>query len=423
MSSDQAIAAVTRKLRALIDRPNDGVIVTTMPPAEAAKNEVDQSLNLFLYQVLPNASRRNTTVNVRPGESNQAPLALDLQYALTAYLKDYASAGVAQHQILGEAMRVLHDNPYLEPGEIELSDTDATKTVLGERVSVTLDSPSPDEVSKWWSLFSTPYRITAFYQVSVVLLESKRRPKTAAPVAKLGRDDRGPTAQGDLEPPVPTMHALNWNHRHPTVTSGDEITISGHHLSGDKVVLRFENPAIRHLSASDTDGVNEIPVSVDNPREIKFKIPEASSLKWPAGQYQLRVVVTNEVPTGGLGTSSQSVVLESNVIPFSLAPQIRQIGNSNTTGESVRFALRCHNTVLSTQRNQVLVGSVPATITGVDDKVIQVTLPSTELESGTHPVRLRVDGVDSHLISFSEDGPPVYDGEQLVEIGKATVPT
>ena len=69
-------------------------------------------LNLFLYQVTPNAAWRNVDLPSRDANGRRVsnpPLALDLHYLLTAY-------GVADLQaevLLGYGMQLLHENPVL----------------------------------------------------------------------------------------------------------------------------------------------------------------------------------------------------------------------------------------------------------------------------------------------------------------------
>ena len=101
MSSALAIAGVTAVLR---DRLNDGLVnhnvagtlgttvtVSVLPPdrvVPADGTEASQ-LNLFLYQVTPNAAWRNQGLPGHSADGSQRlsnpPLALDLHYLLSAY--------------------------------------------------------------------------------------------------------------------------------------------------------------------------------------------------------------------------------------------------------------------------------------------------------------------------------------------------
>src|SRR5207245_2354500 len=97
-------------------------------------------------------------------------LALSLNYVITAYGED--DEDTRSHRILGRAMHVLNDFPLLGPTEI----------AQAERVRITPLALSTEEISKLWMIFQTQYRISAAYQVSVVLIESSRGVKAAPPV-------------------------------------------------------------------------------------------------------------------------------------------------------------------------------------------------------------------------------------------------
>jgi hypothetical protein len=45
-----------------------------------------------------------------------------------------------------------------------------------ERVRITLQPLTLEEVAKLWNVFQTPYRISVAYEVSVVLIESTHQP-------------------------------------------------------------------------------------------------------------------------------------------------------------------------------------------------------------------------------------------------------
>src|SRR4051794_27104830 len=113
MSSALAIASVTAVLKDLlnngiIDRDLvsalGGVTVTALPPdrIDTSANNRQSQLNLFLYQVTPNAEWRNA-------KNSSAPLALDLHYLLTAY----GASEFHGEILLGYGMQLLHETPIL----------------------------------------------------------------------------------------------------------------------------------------------------------------------------------------------------------------------------------------------------------------------------------------------------------------------
>jgi hypothetical protein len=200
--SDLAIAAVTATLRSLLfaqtQSQTEVTNVTTLPPDKANQGDSGRRLNLFLYHVDFNAAWRNQVIphRTKPGETGHPPLALNLHYLLTAYGDNEQEE--TDHLLLGTAMRVLHDQPVLTAKMIQNAIGDPRSPLAGahldqqfEPVRVTPEALSIDEVSKLWTTFQTQYRVSASYQASVVLLESKKPTHSPLPVLKRGEDDRG----------------------------------------------------------------------------------------------------------------------------------------------------------------------------------------------------------------------------------------
>ena len=200
MSDSLAIAAVTATLRNLLENGIKDTIpditVSTRPPDKVAQNSDGNQLNIFLYQTRPNAAWRNMDMprQIKPGETGFPPLALNLHYLMSAYGKDN---DIDAHKILGLAALILHDHAELTREEIRnaLEDNDLHEQC--ERVRITPDDLSLDDLSKIWNTFQTQYRISAPYKVSVVLIESDRPRKTPC------NCDTRPAACGCRVFPVP----------------------------------------------------------------------------------------------------------------------------------------------------------------------------------------------------------------------------
>jgi hypothetical protein len=158
--------------------------------------EDPNQLNLFLYQVTPNAGWRNVGLPSRDAAGDRIsnpPLALNLHYLLTAY----GNKELFPEIILGHAMQLLHEVPVLSRDGIRKALTPpplpapppfppalATSELASqvEQIKITPETLNTEEVSKLWSAFQTNYRPTAAYQVTVVLIEAKSSTKAALPV-------------------------------------------------------------------------------------------------------------------------------------------------------------------------------------------------------------------------------------------------
>ncbi|MCS6825310.1 MAG: DUF4255 domain-containing protein, partial [Caldilinea sp.] len=208
MSNALAIGAVTAVLRdllnnGLIDQDVTGqlggnVTVSALPPdrIEIQNGNEPSQLNIFLHQVTPNRGWRNVGLPSRDAGGDRLtnpPLALDLHYLITAYGEQEF-----HHEILlGYAMQTLHETPVLSRDAIRRA-LGAPPPVTGgvlppaqqalvaaeladqiEQIKICPEMLSTEEMSKLWTALQARYRPSAAYQVSVVLIESKRSTKSA----------------------------------------------------------------------------------------------------------------------------------------------------------------------------------------------------------------------------------------------------
>lgn len=250
MSNELSIAACTATLRSILERAfRDGgseTEVTTLPLDLASQPQEARRLNLFLYHMMPNAAWRNQPIPERGIRSNP-PLALNLYYLLTAYGNEKVEED--DHKILGRAMTVLHENTVLSPDRIrnaidfsaasdpvrarDLRDSDLHEQV--EKIRLTPEPLSLDEMMKLWGTFhQSPYRISAAYQASVVLLEGRLKPPAPFPVLARGsEDDIGPLLQSGLAPALLSIEYRDARSQSPPLPSaslGDVFTVYGTNL-------------------------------------------------------------------------------------------------------------------------------------------------------------------------------------------------
>jgi hypothetical protein len=418
MSNSLAIAAVTATLRNLLqqglDADVDGATVTSRPLDRARDNVNGGQVNLFLYHAAVSAAWRNLDIpwKVKPGETGHPPLPLDLYYLVTAYYGETeeqvdsitnANRLLGSHRLLGRAMSVLHDHPLLDIADIQsvLPPDDQLEHPYDqvERVRITPQPLSLDELSKLWTGFQTQYRLSAAYQVSVVLIESAHPARTPLPVLTRGPADRGAVAQADLTPPFPTLTSVRLPNDQPNGHLGDNLTLSGHHLEGDSLVVNF-----RHALLEDPI---PIPVTGGTAMEIAVQLPNDPA-QWPAGFYTLSAVISLA------GQPDRT----TNELSLSLAPQIQSIAPNPATPDAngdVALTLTCTPQVRPDQHAALLLGDReipaqprPALTDTLDFDVVNAV-------SGDFFVRLRVDGVDSLLIDRTVM-PPVFDATQKVTI-------
>ena len=224
MSSFQAIAAVTATIRTILELEQlpVGTDVTTHPPEKAKPETESQSrLNVFCYRTSINGAWRNQDLpgRVRSGETGRPALPLNLHYAITAFGADKDE--VAGNAVLGIAMRALHDRPVLERADIAavLEESELHRQL--ERVRITLEPLSLDDISKLWMTFQCEYRLSAFYEASLVLIEFDRAGADAAARAHPGAEGRRTRGARLDDAAVPYDHEHHAGRRPPAPGGGD----------------------------------------------------------------------------------------------------------------------------------------------------------------------------------------------------------
>ena len=444
MSNALAIAAVTQSLYNLIqnefatdptnDLPAGGVEVTLQAPDAANGETKPNQVNLFLYHVMPNAAWRNMPLpnHVLPGETGQPPLALNLYYMITVYAREKTGTGdIDGHNLLGRVMRVLYDHPVLGPADIALPDSDVQNQI--ERIRITMQPLTIEEIYRLWTGFQTQYRLSVSYEVAVVLIESTRVPGRPLPVLQIGRDKKGATIVPDLFPypvlfsaqvkniilPAPpgNFGGANVSGFPPVALPGDTLIIQGHRLSGPLVQVAFaslqsQSPPLISLGNNTGD-------------TIEITIPKDTSGQWPYGYYMLSMQI-GQPPLPP--PSPTFPPYSTNALVIALAPQIDTttppVAVRNVSGD-VDVTLNSVQPILIGQSVSLLLNDQEILSDPRTGTTTSLSFSGPNMVAGTYTLRLRVDGVDS--IPFDRPinpqqswdpfkNPPTFDSKQQVTI-------
>jgi len=221
MSVSSALGLVSASLRNLLmGEMAPQVPVTILAPDEAGG---DQRVNLFLYKIEENSFLQNEDWTVKPGDSNQLmppPLSLILSYLMTPYAKNDPQTGNATaHEILGEAMRVFYENSVIPQNFLE-PDLKGAR----EQFRIVYTALDPEELSRLWSTFAQPFRLSVRYQVSTVQVDML--PAQERPLPKRVRTIGVPGVNAPFRPPVVTGMSP------ASGAAGSVITFTGQNLSG-----------------------------------------------------------------------------------------------------------------------------------------------------------------------------------------------
>ena len=409
MSNYLAVATVTKALAQILD----SAVKSAVDSSSAVTQRPDPSLkaacvDLFLYQVTPNAALRNSdlpTRNSRGPVVNRPTTALDLHYLLSFYGDD---SKFEPQRMLGAAVRALLAEPGLTRERIlSVSKDDNGDKMSGsnladavEQVKFTPRSLTVDELSRIWSIFyQIPYALSLAYTATVVLIESDEPVLATQPVLQRGQNDQGVETQLGPFPQLDSWHigegadvgARLGFPSYPSARLGTILTLRGRNLGGDSLVVSLAN---EHLQKN----VPDIPVVLTPGRsdEISFSIPNlnADPTQWTAGIYSVSVAVTTGTKTRG-----------TNSLPLPFAPQITAVAAGARDGDgNVLVTVTAAPAVLAAQTAFLSLPErdVPANPRAADNDPLEFLL--TQPAAGQVPVRLRVDGIDS--MQFKGQGVP-----------------
>lgn len=225
MSTSTAIGRVSESLRDLLVGEItivENINVSILAPDESASGGTPR-INLFLYKVMENASLRNQDWQVKRDNTNQlmpTPLSLNLFYLMTPYASgDATTRNITAQEVLGDAMRVFHENPIFDVnGDYLAEDLVAAR----EQIKIIPSQLDMDELSKIWSTFSEPFRLSVPYEVSVIQIDQGEDKERTLPgrVRQIGVKE----IKAPYQPPVVNSMTPG------SGVAGTTVTFSGEHL-------------------------------------------------------------------------------------------------------------------------------------------------------------------------------------------------
>ncbi len=288
MSNYLAIATATETVAQIVREavyasPTlSGASVTTLRPERVAK-DAGARVNVYLYQVTPNAALRNTDLPTRrsDGSLDRRPrTAMDLHYLISFYGREER---LEPQQLLGITVAALTAQPILTRAEI-LKAIQAVETVgaaggtaegyldgsdLADQVEQVRLSPVPlnlEELSKLWSvMFQVPHSLSVAYQGSVVLVDSQVSVQPSLPVGGAGVTG-GPFSQPEIEDV-----GGEGGPRQPVVPGG-VMVIRGKRLASDDVRVRIGSVTLDPPAFTADTSVIRLPVTGDWVRAGAFAV-------------------------------------------------------------------------------------------------------------------------------------------------------
>lgn len=349
-----------------------------------SSNQQTPLVNIYLYQVTPNAAFRNTDVPTRRADGTlvQRPqTALDLHYLFTFHGNDDQ---FEPQRLLGAVVTTLTSQPLLSKQNITNALNNFSflkKSNLAdqiERVRFTPTSLTLEEFSKLWSVFfQIEYSLSAAFQASVVLMESDVTPEEALPV--LARNVYVST----FRPPI-VDRVISQAGPDAPIETGATLLIQGQQLRGDTTLVLLEGQERTPAQVTDSQLVLPLPSDVH------------------AGVQGLQVIQKKEMGT----PETLHRGFESNVAPFILRPTISAPPTAvAAAGGGTDVTLNLTPNIGVGQRAVLILSSLPiaAPVAFVSLPVVsaadaaQMTINIVGVPTGKYLVRVQVDGAESRL--------------------------
>lgn len=293
MSNHLAIATVTAAFsRMLASAAQIGVqnaAIRLGPPDAKTGTDGKPVVNLFLYQVTPNAERRNAHMPGRGSDgalANRSRVALDLRYVLSFYGDPQK---LEPERMAGAVAAAVEDRPLLSRDAIRKAVAESNSVLQGSdledalsTVRITLEIHTLEELSRMWSIFfQVPYALSVSYLCSHVSIEVGEEVQWALPVAT-PRIYAAPISDLRIEEIVASDGPTR------PIVWGATLVIRGRGLGATGLKLRIGATEITPASTERAGG------------EIRLKLETARfGDELPAGYHAVQAVVPP--PTGAPG--------------------------------------------------------------------------------------------------------------------------
>ena len=423
------ISYVTQSLTKLIEstvnsspgwRGSGDVTVSPQPPDLVKGSSKSNMLAFYLFHMAEDPHFKNppTTGKDNP-PIRYAPMGLTLYYQLTAHSQEEDAGTLLEQTMMGLAVKALHDFPVIDDST-EIIDKHGSKVTIlssdiseaGNRLRITLLPLAYNEAVSYWTAGSTPLRLSAYYEVSVVLLEPEEIKTRAnrvltydvysfvqgAPRLSTSSNTVSFTLPGESVPREIVLQPAE-------VSYGQEVTFKGLNLTAKETALLLNNP--RWNEAVEVDSTWSV---MAKPEEVKAKIqqtiarPAKPTVTLLPGIYSAQVKVIDErVASDGSFHRFEKL---SNFTPFTIGPFVKPLGAPSAAGLLDVQGEIYQNAELPPNNVQVFIAETRL-VSGThgnlnlgefavrDANNLQIRLPGS-LESGKYvPFRLVINGAES----------------------------
>jgi hypothetical protein len=341
------LGAVTRTLLKVIDLtvnaspawpplPSPKLTTSPMPPDKLTGDPV---AGLYLYHLSEDAAFKNQPPPAGVENLRHTPMALDLYYVLSAHSAETDVGTLTEQLIMGLSVKALRDVPMIDDTTLinGLPVLDPAMAGDGNRLRITLQPVPAAEAVSYWTAGSSPLRLSAYYQASVVMLEPDKPPRGAGRVLQYGIQTFTTGAPRlDTSQSVVTYRLPGETQDRTIVVqpaqvtqlgAGDPFTLLGTGLTGGTATL-----LLRPVSATTTltaDAAWQVRGTAEG---ITARVQTtASGTPTPPGLYAVSVQIARQLrlPDGSIRVITQI----SNQIPIAIAPGVSALGAPSAAGQ------------------------------------------------------------------------------------------
>lgn len=382
----------------------------------------DTALALYLYHISEDNQYKNLQA---PGNDSTpvryVPMGLNLYYQLSAH-NTWSVDGndYLDQQMMGIALKAFHDYPFIDDstcvnGKSILEEKKVDELLgPGNKLRIVLQPVTHNEAVSYWNNGSSPPRLSAYYQVSVVLLEPEEITSRAGRVLEYGVHTfiqgapRLEYSQNVLIFQTPDGTDREIELRPAQVPVDSQVSFTGTGLTGDSLFLLLKNN--RWEQPVELDSAWQVAVTRD---KIKATVCETTSIV--AGKTILPGIYAALVKVIRRSTlrdgSTRDFEHLSNDCPFTITPRIDSISLPPASDEVTVVGYIFKHTEIPEESVQVYLGEHRLTLDEdgtldqgefvVEDAplpgdlpVLKFRLPAS-LKPGFYPVRIFVNGAES----------------------------
>lgn len=402
--------------RALVSLLRNAILASPEWPSGSADPEISplppdsldgtgNRLGLYLYHVTEDPHFRGLPPPIGPsGRPEAAPLALRLQYQLTAHTLAESETEEALYWsqfLMGLAIRALHDRPIIGDATVVNGVSILQSLGMSGRLNTLKITPrllAPEEAVSYWTAGNTALRLAAYYEVNAVFLEPPVSPSVAPPVVQptLGTLPGPPlrlTGSRSSVPSTTPAGALTTTASPAQVAVGEALEILGTSLPATgALVLQREGGTALDADAGWVPTFTSQLISVVVPATLQ-------GLPVVPGTWKASI-------RGTIG----SVPVRSNSTPFSVRPALATPPDTAPGAEVSLTGGVFQDASIPTDDAQpgavsVWLGSTPlprgtAVLAAGEWRVVSATelrlrLPTTVSAAQVLPLRVSVGGVDA----------------------------